>query len=345
MKDRTVLRSYDLTVLHHENDNLVHHLSDGIVLGSFSGMIKQFGHLYRNFFDQYGFSDDAIADQDTMSGSDGFFLYIPANTKPSQPIRIANLFDGRNETSIRPRNVVIMEAGSSAELLAGDFTLSGNPCSCNDVTEVALGEAATLNMVRMQKVNGATRLITTTTVWQTASSRMKTHYISLGEGNIRNSMKVKLAGKNAGHDVSGLSMTQQTGHIDNDVLIEHASPDCQSNQLFKHILSDASTGVFTGRIVVCKDAQKTSAYQRSSNILLHPKAKMKIRPQLEIYADDVKCSHGATVGQLDAEALFYLRSRGISEVEAKQMLLNAFANEVINGISCESFRENIFREL
>jgi len=331
--------------LHHGNGHPVHQLPDGIVVGSFAGMIKQFGHLYRDFFDHYGFSDNVSADLDMVHGSDGFFMYVPANAKPSQPVRIANLFDGRNKMPIQSRNVVIMEAGSSAELLAGDYTLSGEECTCNDVTVVVLGEVATLDMVRMQKVNSATRLNTATTVWQATSSQMKTHYVSLGEGNIVNSMKVKLFGKKARHIVSGLSMTQQTGHVDNDILIEHASPDCQSNQLFKHILSDTSTGVFTGRIVVCKDAQKTEAYQRSSNILLHPKAKMKIRPQLEIYADDVKCSHGATVGQLDAEALFYLRSRGISEAEAKKILLHAFAGEVINGISCESFRENVLQNL
>jgi Fe-S cluster assembly protein SufD len=138
-------------------------------------------------------------------------------------------------------------------------------------------------------------------------------------------------------------LTQQNEHTENDILIEHVSPDCQSNQLFKQILSDRSTGIFTGRTVVQKNSQKTLAYQRSSNILLHPQAKMDIRPQLEIYADDVKCSHGATVGQLDAEALFYMRSRGIGEDEAKKMLLQAFAGEILDGISCIPFRESILK--
>ena len=172
---------------------------------------------------------------------------------------------------------------------------------------------------------------------------MKTHLVALGGGNIRNRFDVCLNGEKAEHSVLGLSKTQQTEHVENDVLIVHASPDCQSNQLFKQILSDSSTGAFAGRIVVDKNSQKTIAFQRSSNILLHPKAKMDIRPVLEIYADDVKCSHGATVGQLDAEALFYLRSRGISEAEATKMLLQAFAREVIDSISCAPFRESILR--
>jgi Fe-S cluster assembly protein SufD len=224
-----------------------------------------------------------------------------------------------------------------------DDTLSGEPYFCNDVTEVMLGDAATLEMVRLQKVNGSTRLFTHTNVHQAASSRMKMHYATLGGETVRNNLKVTLAGAKAEHIAGGLSLTQQNEHIDNDVLIVHESPDCQSNQLFRHILSDTSTGAFTGRIVVNKGAQKTVAYQKSSNILLHPKAKMNIRPQLEIYADDVKCSHGATVGQLNAEALFYLRSRGISEAGAKKILLHAFAGEVINQISCESFRKTVLK--
>jgi Fe-S cluster assembly protein SufD len=154
-------------------------------------------------------------------------------------------------------------------------------------------------------------------------------------------MNVNLTGANAEHYAYGLSMTQHGERVENDILIVHASPCCQSKQLFKHILSDTSVGAFTGRTVVSRDAQKTMAYQRSSNILLHPEARMNIRPQLEIYADDVKCSHGATVGQLDAEALFYMRSRGISETEAKKMLLQAFAGEVTDDIACKQFREKM----
>ena len=316
MNDLTILRSYDLTVL------------------------QSYG-----LFDRHVFPDDLLANLNTVSGGDGFFLYVPANAKPSQPVCIDNLFQGRKDTSLPSRNVVIMEAGSAAELLLDDCIRPEEVRTCNDLTVIALGEGATLNMVRLQKANSTIRLHTVISVWQATSSRMKTHYVSLSEGNIRNSINVQLSGKKSEHIVSGLSMTQQTGHVDNDVRIEHISPDCQSNQLFKYILSDTSTGLFTGRIVVNKDAQKTAAYQRSSNILLHLKAKMSIRPQLEIYADDVKCSHGATVGQLDAEALFYLRSRGISEKEAKKMLLQAFAGEVINGISCETVRKSVLQKL
>jgi Fe-S cluster assembly protein SufD len=275
----------------------------------------------------------------------GFSLFIPANAKPSKPIQIINRLDGRNNTLIQPFNRVIVEAGSSAELLVTDCTLSEEPCTCDEIMDITLGEAAAFNMVRLQNMNGVSRLTTLTNVHHDASSRMKTHFVALGGGFIRNRFAVVLAGKKAEHSVFGLSMTRQTERVENDIFIIHAYPDCQSNQLFKQILSDSSTGAFTGCIFVDRDSQKTIAYQRSSSILLHPKAKMDIRPQLEIYADDVKCSHGATVGQLDAEALFYLRSRGISEAEATKILLLAFAREALDSISCTPFRESILKNV
>ena len=271
----------------------------------------------------------------------GFYVFVPAGIKLSRPIQIINLFDGNNDAPVQSRNLAVMESGSCVELLICDYNISGEAVNVEDATEVTLGDAASLEMVRLQKMNTVSRLTTATIVQQAASSRMRTHYITLGGGSINNSLKVRLTGKRAEHTAFGLSLAQQTEKVNNDVLIVHASPDCQSKQLFKNILSDKSTGAYTGRIVVDKYAQKTTAYQRNNNILLHPKAKMSICPQLEIYADDVKCSHGATVGQLDAEALFYLRSRGINENEAKKLLLHAFASEVLDTVSCTSFREHM----
>ena len=272
----------------------------------------------------------------------GFCLFIPAKVKPSKPIYVTCVLDEYNDIF---RNEVIMEAGSSAELLVTYCTRSNKPCECYDATEITLGEAASLKMVRLQKVNKNTCLTTATNVQQSACSQMRKHFVTIGGKKVHNDLKVEFSGKNAEHDAFGLSLTQETEQVNNEIMITHASPDCRSSQLFKHILSDRSVGAFTGRIVVNKGAFKTTAYQRSSNIILHPKAKMNICPQLEIYADDVKCSHGATVGQLDAEALFYMRSRGISEIEAKKILLHAFANEAIDTISNKSFKEKIRKKI
>ncbi len=328
---------------YHLHNEPIHKLPGGVILGSFVSVVKQFESIYRDFASKYEPSDDVLVNLNTMLSGDGFFVFVPAGFKPAKPIQITSLFDGSNGALIQPHNLIIMEPGSSADVFVCDYTLSDGSFVCNDVTEVVLGKSASLNLVRMQKANDATSLITHTIVRQSASSRMKTHYLSLSGASIRNNLTVTLAGKHAEHTAKGLSFTRKTEHADNQILIIHASPDCHSNQLFKHILSDTSTGVFTGRIVVAKDAQKTLAYQRSSNILLDPKAKMNIRPQLEIYADDVKCSHGATVGQLDAEALFYLRSRGIGEIEAKKLLLQAFAGEILEDIECELLKKEMMK--
>ena len=322
--------------------NQTYQLPEGIIAGSFASMFKQYATVCHDFFRKYNFLDDLLA---KLNNSDGLFLYVPAGVKPSKPIKIANLVDGQNDVLIHSRNLVMMEAGSAVNLIFSDFACMGESCIYNIDTVIALGEEAHLEIVHLQKLNNSIRMNTNTTVQQAAYSRMKTHYITISGNAVHNSLKVTLGGPKAGHVAAGLSLMQQTEHVDNDILMIHASTDCQSNQLFKNILSDSSTGVFTGRIVVNRDAQKTTAYQRSANILLHPKAKMDMRPHLEIYADDVKCSHGATVGQLDAEALFYLRSRGIDESEAKKMLLHAFASEVVDGISCESIREIILKEM
>jgi Fe-S cluster assembly protein SufD len=160
-------------------------------------------------------------------------------------------------------------------------------------------------------------------------------------GLIRNNLKVTFSGEHAEANVNGISFTDKKQHVDNFTVIEHASPNCLSNQIYKNILDDESTGAFAGRIHVARDAQQTNAFQRNNNVLLSDKAKMQTKPQLIIDADDVKCSHGATVGQIDEEALFFLRARGIGEKDARMMLMNAFAHEVILKINLESLRDRI----
>ena len=289
--------------------------------------------------------DGVVADNiaPTKHDGNGFYVSIPSGVQLSKPIQIINVLDAHQDASIKNRHLVMMETGSHAEIFVGYYSISGEEIQAEDTTEVRLGEAAHLELVRIQKTNALSRLSTKTVVNQSASSRMKTQYITLGGKNVSNSLKVELSGTKAEHTAAGLSLTKQSEYLNNEIQIVHASPDCQSTQLFKYILSDYSIGDYTGRIIVEKDAQKTIAYQRNNNILLHPAAKINFRPQLEIYADDVKCSHGATVGQLDAEALFYLRSRGVAEHEAKKILLQAFAHEVLDTVSCASIRENILR--
>ena len=297
-------------------------LEGGVLLGNVKTILKQYGNTVSKYIN--------ISD----ITSDGFLLYVPANAMALAPIHVTCLFN----KSVDLQNFIIAETGSSAQLMVSYQSKNNSQkLRVNDTTNVIMCATASLDFARLQ--NNDIQLNAQTNVRQAAHSSMKTHFVTMSAQKVYNKLKVYLDGIKAEHSVYGLSLTRQSEHVDNDVEIIHASADCQSTQLFKHILSDVSTGMFTGRIIVNKDSQKTVAYQRSSNILINPKAKMNMRPQLEIYADDVKCSHGATTGQLDAEAIFYLRSRGISEKRAKKILLQAFADEVIDNMTCKPFKK------
>ena len=272
-------------------------------------------------------------------------MKIDAGEKLYKPMQINCFLEEADDDHVKFRHSIIMEEGSAAEVMINYFNFSEEPRTIEDTMEIRVGEGASLEVVRMQIVNLSTRSTTLTTVQQAAGSSMSSHYVSLAGCNVTNSLKVNLCGEKATHQASGLSFTQQNEHTGNDIQINHIAHNCTSNQLFKHVLSDSSTGAFAGRITVNKDAPKTVAYQKSANILLDARAKMNIQPQLEIYADDVKCSHGATIGKLNEEALFYILTRGIGEKEAKKILLQAFAEEALNSISCVSFRENIRQRL
>jgi Fe-S cluster assembly protein SufD len=277
-------------------------------------------------------AENIIAD---LRSKDGFFLIINANVKLSKPINITYQLDDNELSSTVLHNLIIVEDNSSSEIIFR-FQDSSGKLTCSETNSVHVSRNAVFSMMRLHDVND---LISNTIVSQDAHSKMRTHYVTHGTKNVHNLLNVSLNGEKAEHHAYGLSISQDSESISNDVQIVHLSPDCQSNQLFKHILSDTSKGTFVGRIVVPKNSQQTAAFQRSNNILLSKKAKMKICPQLEIYADDVKCSHGATIGQLDSQAMFYLRARGIGEIEAKKLLLNAFAAEVINTITCLEFKQ------
>ncbi|MDR0815532.1 MAG: Fe-S cluster assembly protein SufD [Bacteroidales bacterium] len=273
-----------------------------------------------------------------IQDSEGFSIRIPAKTQAKEPVYI----QARMSADSPSRNRIVVETGSSADVVINYLSEEVN-IRVDELTEVRLEENASLNIVLLQRLNPSTHLKTHTIVNQAADSMMKIHYIVLSGESIDNRLQVNLTGKNAEHIAHGLTFTEGTEHTGNHVQIVHAAPECRSNQLFKHILSGTSTGNFIGKIIVNKDAQKTTAYQRSSNILLNNKAKMDIQPQLEIYADDVKCSHGATVGQLDSEALFYLQTRGIDKQDAEKILLRAFAEETLDNINIENVKNEVIQ--
>jgi Fe-S cluster assembly protein SufD len=203
------------------------------------------------------------------------------------------------------------------------------------------GRGSALNFVRVQNEHNKSTQVTNAYIRQMDNSRVTTNYITLHGGMIRNNVYVNLDGTGAENKALGLFLVDQKQHVDNFNYINHLKPDCTSTQLYKGILDEEATGAFNGKIHVWQDAQHTMAYQKNANILLTDSAKMHTKPQLEIYADDVRCSHGATVGQLDPDAMFYLRSRGIPFTESRHLLMYAFAEEVLKEIRLPALRERI----
>jgi Fe-S cluster assembly protein SufD len=242
---------------------------------------------------------------------------------------------------VQYRNLIVVDEGAQANVLVCDHTLSPKRFLSNVVTEIFVGSNAQLEFVKMQNEHNDSAQLTHTYAHQQADSRLVTNVLSLHGGFIRNNLAVTLAGEGADAQLYGLYLTDRTQHTDNYTFIDHAVPNCTSNELYKGILDDQATGAFNGKIMVRRDAQKTQAYQSNNNLLLTADARMNTKPQLEIYADDVKCSHGATVGQLDNEALFYMRARGIGEREAKLLLMFGFAHDVVKRISIDTLRERI----
>ncbi|MBE9518667.1 MAG: Fe-S cluster assembly protein SufD, partial [Bacteroidetes bacterium] len=220
-------------------------------------------------------------------------------------------------------------------------TLSPHMFLTNSVTEAYTGENADLDLLRLQNEHNNSCQVTNTWINQDRYSRCQHGTITLHGGIVRNNLRINMEGEGAETSALGLFLTDKMQHVDSYTVIEHSNPHSTSNQYYKGVLDDSSTGVFNGKIHVHPDAQKTEAFQTNNNILLSDTAKMHTKPRLEIYADDVKCSHGATVGQIDEEALFYLQSRGIPKEEGRLMLMDAFTWDVISKIKQPSLQDRI----
>ncbi|MEX0986068.1 MAG: Fe-S cluster assembly protein SufD [Bacteroidales bacterium] len=315
---------------------------NGIIFGSLKEAITRYPDKVHEHMGKYAdHHADPFVALNTACAQDGIFLYVPENQVMEKPIQIIHLLLSDNNEMVQHRNLFVAEKNSQAEVIICDHTLSNHLFLTNSVTEIVVGENAALDVVRVQNEHNHAVQITNSWIEQAANSNTKHSTITLHGGKVRNNLHVKLKGENSSCDANGLFLIDKQQHVDNFTLIEHLVPHCVSNQHYKGVLDDASTGAFTGKIHVYPDAQKTLAYQTNNNILLTKDAKMHSKPQLEIYADDVKCSHGATVGQMDENALFYLQTRGIPREEARLMLMHAFADDVISGIKQEALRTRI----
>jgi Fe-S cluster assembly protein SufD len=317
-------------------------LPKGVVLGSLEQIANDRPELLENYMNrQAGLSNDPFVALNTAFAKDGFFLFVPKGVLIEKPVQVINLLSSDENLMATQRNLIIAEATSQVKIVVCDYTLSAFSILYNTVSEIFAAEDALVDVYTIQNLNNQSTSINSAFYRQQRNSNLVTGIVSLHGGLIRNNLKVTFSGEHAEANVNGISFTDQKQHVDNNTLIEHSSPNCLSNQIYKNILDDESTGAFAGRIHVARDAQQTNAFQRNNNVLLSDKARMQTKPQLIIDVDDVKCSHGATVGQINEEALFFLRARGIGEKDARMMLMNAFAHEVILKINLEPLRDRI----
>jgi Fe-S cluster assembly protein SufD len=272
--------------------------------------------------------------------NDGALVVIPDGTAIDQPIEIEFQSPAADKPILsNTRTLIVVGKNAQATIVERYFGNGAN--FTNAVTEIALGEGAVVDHVKIQDESTTAYHIANTSVVMAARSNFTTHYLSLGGALVRNEVRVRFDGEHAEATVNGLYLAGGTQHIDNFTVIDHAQPNCASHELYKGILDGRSHGVFNGKIFVRKDAQKTDAKQTNKVLLLSDDATINTKPQLEIFADDVKCTHGATVGQLDATQLFYLQSRGIPLDAARKLLTFAFANDVVGRLKMESLREEL----
>ena len=325
----------------YENNKQLNELPQGVILDSLEKIAAGQPRLLNRFASLAGTSDDPMAALNTLFSKDGYFLYVPRNVRIEKPIQLVNLLQASRDTYITQRNFIYIEEGAEVKLILCDHTMNLNRYLSNSVTEVFVGQNASLEYYALQNQHNNATSLNSLFIHQDRDSKANTLHSSLHGGLIRNNLKFILDGENAEAHLYGMAFLDKKQHVDNFIQVVHAKPNCQSNQIFKNILDDESTGAFTGRIHVVRDAQKTNAFQRNNNLLLTDKATMQTKPQLIIDADDVKCSHGATIGQIDEEALFYLRARGIEEKMARLMMMNAFTHEVIQQIQVEPLRNRL----
>jgi Fe-S cluster assembly protein SufD len=317
-------------------------LPNGVIYGSLNAAAKELPQVFEKYYGTAATMEaNTLTSLNTAFAQDGVFLYMPESTVLDKPLQIIHLLLAETPMLVQHRNLFILEKNSSADVIVCDHTLSSPEFLTNSVTEVFTGENASFDFTRIQNEHNQSVQLTNLFHHQEANSRVNSCYITLHGGVVRNNLEVKMQGEGAENSSAGLFLADMNQHVDNYTMIHHLKPNCLSNQLYKGILDNEATGAFNGKIHVWPDAQKTLAYQKNSNLLLTDTASMKSRPQLEIYADDVKCSHGATIGQLDEDALFYLRSRGIPEKESRHLMMYAFAHDVISHIKTPALRERI----
>ncbi|MCD8166942.1 MAG: Fe-S cluster assembly protein SufD [Bacteroides sp.] len=317
-------------------------LPEGVLLGSLRELSHQYPALVEKYYGKLADTKrDAITAFNTTFAQDGLFIYVPRNVVVEKTIQLVNILRGDVDLMVNRRVLIVLEEGAQLRLLVCDHAMDEVNFLATQVIEVFAGESAVFDMYELEETTTATTRISNLYVEQKAGSNVLLNGMSLYTGTTRNTTEVSLIGEGAEITLCGMAITDGQQHVDNNTFIDHRVPNCHSKELYKYVLDDHSTGVFAGRVLIRPGAQHTLSEQTNRNLCATRKARMYTQPQLEIYADDVKCSHGATVGQLDESALFYMRARGIPEKEARLLLMFAFVNEVIDTIRIEPLKERL----
>ncbi|MBO7589009.1 MAG: Fe-S cluster assembly protein SufD [Bacteroidaceae bacterium] len=319
-------------------------LPEGVFVGSLREAAESRPEIVGKYYGRLADMDrPGIAALNSMFAQDGMMIYVPDGVVMDKPLQLVTLLQSPVDMMVNRRVLVIVGRGAQLRLLMCDHALSANGFLTTQVTEAYAGPGSRLELYDLEETHNANLRVSELYLSQEQDSSVEADYMTLHNGRTRNTVSVMLKGRGAQLSLNGIGTIDREQHLDIMTFVDHRVPDCTSNELFKYVLDDSATGAFAGKVLVRKDAQRTSSEQTNRNICLTRSSRMFTQPQLEIYADDVKCSHGATVGQLDERAMFYMRQRGIPEQEARMMLMQAFVGEVIGRVALEPLRDRLNR--
>ena len=311
-------------------------LPNGVVVGS----LREFASS--DYYNRLASKDDdAVTSLNTMLAQDGLYVYVPKGVVMDRAIQVINILRSDVDLMVNRRVMIILEEGAEAKFLFCDHAMDDRRFLTTQVIEAFVGRNAKLDLYCLEETHAKNVRISNVYIEQQADSRVNHNVITLHNGVTRNKLNLDLTGEGSECSCNGCVIADKNQHVDNNTLITHHVPHCTSKELYKYVLDDEATGAFAGRVLVKKDAQKTTSQMTNQNLCSTKKARMYTQPMLEIYADDVKCAHGSTVGQLNDAALFYMQQRGISRKEAQLLLQFAFINEVIDQMELEPLRDRL----
>ena len=317
-------------------------LPEGVIIGSLRELSAQHPELVTRYYGNLAnVKNNAITALNTMLAQDGLLLYIPKGVAVEKPIQLVNILRADVNFMVNRRVLIIIEDCAQARMLVCDHATDEVDFLATQVIEVMVGRGASFELYELEETTARTHRLNNLYIHQEADSRVLINDVTLMGGTTRNTTRVTLGGRGAHINLCGMAIADKQQHVDNHTFIDHAISDCTSHELYKYVLDDEATGAFAGKVLVREGAQHTDSQQTNRNLCLTRQARMYTQPQLEIYADDVKCSHGATVGQLNEDALFYMQQRGISYTEARQLLMRAFVGEVIDEVGLEALRDRL----